>query len=440
MTDKKKVVIMGASGRDYHNFNMFFRNNRNYEVVAFTHAQVSVSTRVYPKALAGKLYTKDIPIFPEKFLTQIIKKYKVDEVVLAYSDLSYIDVMRKASAVLAAGADFSMMGPTSTMLESKKFVISVCGVRTGVGKSPTSRKIVHILKSLGKQVVVVRHPMPYQRDLRKEVVQRFSGVEDLKKQNCTIEEMEEYYPHIKDGTTVFAGVDYKEVLKAAEKEADVIVWDGGNNDLPFIRPNLHIVVADARRPGHEIMYYPGEANLRMADIVIVNKVDTAKPNDIETVVSNVMSVNPKALILKAALDRSVDRPELVRGKRVLLVEDGPTLTHGGLSFGAATLVAQSLGAYIVNPRDKAVGSIKSAYIQYPQLGTALPAMGYSKKQMGELEDTINAVDADSVLLGTPVDLREFMMINKPAARVSYELREIGKPDLREILIKALRKV
>jgi len=324
------------------------------------------------------------------------------------------------------------------MLKSKRPVISICGVRTGVGKSPTSRRIVQILKSLGKQVVVVRHPMPYQKDLTKEIVQRFSSVEDLRKQNCTIEEMEEYFPHIKEGTVVFAGIDYEMILKEAEKEADIIVWDGGNNDLPFIKPDLHIVVADARRPGHEVLYYPGEANLRMADVVIINKVDTAKPMDIDIVENNVKAVNPKALILKAALDRFIDKPELIKGKRVLLIEDGPTLTHGGLPFGAASLTAQNYGAYIINPRDKAVGSIREVYTEYPHLGAILPAMGYSKRQMNELQETINAVDCDSVIIGTPLDLREFLSINKPAAKVSYELREIGKPDLREIIIKFLK--
>lgn len=435
---RRKVVIAGASGRDYHNFNIFFRDNKNYEVVAFTHAQISVETKIYPKKLAGKLYPRGIPIYPERVLEKIIEDNKVDEVVLAYSDLSHLEVMHKASLVLAAGADFRLMGPETTMLKSKRPVISICGVRTGVGKSPTSRRVVKILKSLGKQVVVVRHPMPYQKDLTKEIVQRFSSIEDLTKQNCTIEEMEEYFPHIKEGTIVFAGIDYEKILREAEKEADIIVWDGGNNDLPFIRPDLHIVVADARRPGHELLYYPGEANLRMADVVIINKVDTAKPMDIETVENNVKNINPKALIIKAALDRFIDKPELIKGKRVLLIEDGPTLTHGGLPFGAASITAQNLGAYIINPRDKAVGSIRNVYAEYPHLGAILPAMGYSKRQMNELQETINAVECDSVIIGTPLDLREFLSINKPAAKVSYELREIGKPDLRDIIIKFLK--
>jgi len=434
---RRRVIIAGASGRDFHNFNVFFRDNKNYEVVAFTHAQIPVSTKIYPKELAGKLYPKGISIFPEKILPQIIEKYKADEVVLAYSDLSYVDVMHKASLALAEGADFRLMGPETTMLKSKRFVISVCAVRTGAGKSPTARKVVQILKSLGKQVVVIRHPMPYGKDLSEQTSQRFSSIEDLRKQNCTIEEMEEYYPHIKEGTVVYAGVDYEKILRQAEREAEIIVFDGGNNDLPFIKPNLHIVVADARRPGHELLYYPGEANLRMADVVIVSKVDTANPVDIETVISNVNMINPKAIIIKAAMPGSVDRPELIRGKRVLAIEDGPTLTHGGLGSGAASIIAKNLGAYIISPRDKAVGSIREVYSQYPHLGAVLPAMGYSKKQMEELQDTINAVECDSVLIGTPVDLREFLMINKPAAKVSYEIREIGKPDLRDVIIKSL---
>lgn len=437
--DRKRVVLMGAQGRDYHNFNVFFRDNKNYEVVAFTVAQIPEKNRFYPKELAGKLYPKGIPIYPEKTLPQIIKRDKVDEVVLAYSDLSYIDVMHKASIALAAGADFRLMGPESTMLKSKRFVISVCAVRTGAGKSPTSRKVCQLLKARGVKFVVIRHPMPY-GDLGKMVVQRFSTKSDLDKYGSTIEEREEYEPHIESSNIVYAGVDYQKILEQAEREADVIVWDGGNNDLPFIKPNLHIVVADARRPGHELMYYPGEANLRMADVVIVNKVDTANPVDIETVISNVSMINPKAIIIKAAMPGFVDRPELIRGKRVLAIEDGPTLTHGGLSSGAASIIAKNLGAYMISPRDKAIGSIKTIYSEYPHLGAVLPAMGYSRKQMDELEQTINSIECDSVLIGTPVDLRNLLNINKPAARVRYEIQEIGKPNLEDILNKFLRKV
>jgi predicted GTPase len=431
---------MGAAGRDFHNFNMFFRDNKNYDVVAFTAAQIpGIANRTYPKGLAGKLYPKGIPIFPEKLLPQMIKKYDVDEVVLAYSDLSYNDVMSKASIALAEGADFRLMGPKSTMLESKRFVISICAVRTGSGKSPTARKICQLLKAKGMKFVVIRHPMPY-GDLSKMAVQRFSTKSDLNKYGSTIEEREEYEPHLEAGNVVYAGVDYKEILKQAEREADVIVWDGGNNDLPFIKPNLHIVVADARRPGHELMYYPGEINLRMADVVVVNKVDTANPIDIETVISNVSMVNPKATIVKSAMPVFVDKPELVRGKRVLVIEDGPTLTHGGLGFGAASIIAKNLSSYMISPREKAVGSIREVYSQYPHLGAVLPAMGYSRKQIDELEQTINAVECDSVLIGTPVDLRNLLNINKPAARVRYEIQEIGKPNLEDILNKFLRKV
>lgn len=435
----KKVVIMGAQGRDYHNFNVFFRDNRNYQVVAFTVAQIPEKNRSYPKSLAGKLYPKGIPIFHEKYLPQIIKKYKVDEVVLAYSDLSHSDVMQKASLAMANGADFRLMGPESTMLKSSKFVISVCGVRTGVGKSPVCRKVCQLLKAKGVKFVVIRHPMPY-GDLAKMAVQRFATKSDLNKYDSTIEEREEYEPHIEAGNIVYSGVDYKEILKQAEKEADVIVWDGGNNDLPFIRPNMHIVVADARRPGHELAYYPGEINLRMADVVVINKVDTANPLDIETVASNVSIINPKAIIIKAAMPVSVDKPELVRGKRVLVIEDGPTLTHGGLNFGAASIVAKNLGAYMISPRDKAIGSIKDVYSEYPHLGAVLPAMGYSRKQMEELEQTINSVECDSVLIGTPAELRGLLSINKPAARVRYEIQEIGRPNLEEVLGKFLKKI
>jgi len=435
----KKVVIMGAQGRDYHDFNVFFRDNKEYEVVAFTVSQIQQINKTYPKSLSGKLYPKGIPIFPEKYLPQIVREKKADEVVLAYSDLSYADVMHKASIVLSAGADFRLMGPQSTMLESKRFVISVCGVRTGVGKSPAARKICQILKAKGVKFVVVRHPMPY-GDLSKMTVQRFSTKSDLNKYGSTIEEREEYEPHLEAGNVVYAGVDYKEILKQAEREADVIVWDGGNNDLPFIKPNLHIVVTDARRPNHELMYYPGEANLRMADVVIVNKVDTANPVDIETVIGNISMVNPKATIIKAAMPVFVDKPEMVRSKRVLVIEDGPTLTHGGLNYGAASIIAKNFGSYMISPRDKAVGSIKELYSLYPHLGAVLPAMGYSKKQMGELEQTINAVECDSVLIGTPVDLRNILNINKPAARVRYEIQEIGKPTLEDVINKILRKV
>ncbi len=439
MVKKRKVIILGAQGRDYHNFNVFFRDNKNYEVVAFTVAQIQMKNKVYPKSLAGKLYPKGIPIFHEESLPKLIKDYDVDEVVLAYSDLSHEEVMQKASLVMSCGAEFRLMGPKETMLKSKKPVIAVTGVRTGVGKSPTSRKVCKILKSKGIKFVVIRHPMPY-GNLEKMIVQRFSNKSDLEKYNSTIEEREEYEPHLEEGNVVYAGVDYEKILKEAEKEADVIVWDGGNNDLSFIKPDLLIVVADSRRPGHELLYYPGETNLMMADVVLVNKVDTANQMNVQQVIENIKLVNKNAIIIKTAMDRFVDKPDLIRGKRVLVVEDGPTLTHGGLDYGAGLIEAKNLGAFIITPRDKAVGSIKDVFAKYPHLGTVLPAMGYSKRQMEELQETINSVECDSVLIGTPVDLRNLLMINKPVARVRYEIREIEKPNLEDIISKFLRKV
>jgi len=439
MVEKRKVIIMGAQGRDYHDYNVFFRDNKNYEVVAFTVAQIQMRNKVYPKALAGKLYPKGIPIFHEESLPKLIKDYDVDEVVLAYSDLSHEEVMQKASLVMSCGAEFRLMGPKETMLKSKKPVIAVTGVRTGVGKSPTSRKVCRILKSKGIKFVVIRHPMPY-GNLEKMIVQRFSTKPDLEKYNSTIEEREEYEPHLEEGNIVYAGVDYEKILKEAEKEADVIVWDGGNNDLSFIKPDLLIVVADSRRPGHELLYYPGETNLMMADVVLVNKVDTANQINVQQVIENIKLVNRNAIIIKTAMDRFVDKPDLIRGKRVLVVEDGPTLTHGGLDYGAGLIEAKNLGAFIITPRDKAVGSIKDIFAKYPHLGTVLPAMGYSKRQMEELQETINNVECDSVLIGTPVDLRNLLMINKPVARVRYEIREIEKPNLEDIISKFLRKI
>ena len=436
---RKNVIIMGAAGRDYHNFNMFFRDNKDYKVVAFTHAQIPyIVNKYYPKVLAGKLYPKGIPIYSEDKLTKLIDKYKVNEVVLAYSDLSHLEVMERASLVLAHGADFRIMGPESTMLKSKRFVISVCAVRTGAGKSPVTRRICQILKSHRIKFVVIRHPMPY-GDLSKMIVQRFANRDDFKKYDTTIEEREEYELHVDQGDIVYAGVDYEKILREAEKEAKVIIWEGGNNDLPFIKPDLHIVVADARRPGHEVFYYPSEANIRMADVVIINKIGTSNPVDVEKVEFNVKAINPKAKIIRGAMPPFAERPELVERRRVLIIEDGPSLTHGGLPNGAASIVAKSLGAYVINPRMQAIGSIKDAYIKYPHLGAVLPAMGYSKKQMAELEQTINKVNCDTVLIGTPVDLRNLLNIDKPSVRVRYEFREIGKPDLEEILKRSLKK-
>ncbi len=422
---KTKVIIMGAAGRDFHNFNVFFRDNRDYEVVAFTAAQIpGIAGRSYPKELAGSLYEADIPIYPEEELTKLIKEQDIEQVVLAYSDLSHETVMQKASQVLAAGADFRLMGTKSTMLISKKPVISVCAVRTGSGKSPTSQKLVDILKEKGHRVVVVRHPMPY-GDLRKQECQRFASMEDCIRNECTIEEREEYEPYICCGTVVYSGVDFKKILDNVEKEADIIIWDGGNNDIPFFKPDLHIVIADPHRPGHELTYYPGEVNVRLADVIIVNKVDSARKEDVETVINNVKSINKKALIIKARSVITADEPELIKGKRVLVVEDGPTLTHGGMAFGAGVIAAKNYGAKeIIDPRSHAVGSIMEVYKNFRHLGAVLPAMGYSEAQMKELEMTINAADCDSVIAGTPIDLGRLLALNKPVVRVRYRIEEV----------------
>ena len=433
---KKRVIIMGAAGRDFHNFNVYFRGNDEYEVVAFTATQIpGIEGRTYPPELAGPNYPNGIPIYPEEELPSLIKKFNVDEVVFAYSDVSHEYVMHKASIALAAGADFRLMGPSTTMLKAKVPVVSVCAVRTGSGKSQTSRKVTKILRSNGYRVVVIRHPMPY-GDLRKQVCQRFATFEDLDKYECTIEEREEYEPHIRNGVIVYAGVDYEKILREAEKEADVIVWDGGNNDLPFYKPDLHIVVADPHRPGHELKYHPGEANLRMANVVVINKVDTAEPENIEKVENNVKKANPNAIIVKAASPMKVDNPELIKGKRALVIEDGPTLTHGEMPYGIATIAAKKLGANeIVDPRPYAVGSIVEAYKKYKHLGAILPALGYGEHQIRELEETINATPCDVVVVGTPIDLRRIVKINKPAVYVRYELQEVGSPNLEEILNK-----
>jgi predicted GTPase len=443
---KRKVVIIGAAGRDFHNFNMFFRGNKDYNVVAFTQAssqnlgEVGMPKRTYPKELAGRGYPNGIPILPEAKLADIIKKFKIDVAVMSYSDLPHMEVMHKASIANAAGADFWTMGTTSTMLESKKPVISVCAVRTGAGKSPTSRAVVETLHKIrpGLRIVAIRHPMPY-GDLVKQAVQRFASMEDMKKANCTIEEMEEYEPHIERGTIVYAGVDYEKILRAAEKEADLIIWDGGNNDLPFVKPDLHIVVADALRPGHEVSYYPGEANFRMADVLIINKVNEARPEDVAVVERNAKIANPAATIIKADLKVSVENNAALRGKRVLVVEDGPTLTHGGMNTGAGTVAALSSGAYTINPREYAVGTIKKVYEEYPHLGAILPAMGYNRAQLTELEETINAAHCDLVIIGTPVDLRKVIHINKPAVRVTYDLKDFTRPGLEDVLREFLRK-
>lgn len=424
---------MGAAGRDFHNFNVFFRNNRDYEVVAFTATQIpGIEDKNYPPALAGELYPRGIPIRPEDHLTPLIRDHHVDIVVFAYSDVTHEHVMHKASTVLAAGADFWLQGAESTMLKSNKKVISVCATRTGCGKSQTSRHITKILKTLGKRVVAVRHAMPY-GNLEKQKVQRFRTLEDLKKHDCTIEEMEEYEPYVEMGSTVFAGVDYEAILSEAEKEADVILWDGGNNDIPFYKSDLEIVVADPHRAGHELAYYPGEVNIRRAHVVIINKVDTADPADVLKVRENVYRVNPKAVVMEAASPIFVDAHEKISGKRVLVIEDGPTVTHGGMRFGAGTIAAQRFGASeIVDPRPWAKGTIAETFAKYP-IGNLLPAMGYGKEQMRDLEDTINSAECDLVIIGTPIDLSRVMNIRKPMVRVRYELQETGRPSLESLL-------
>ncbi|MCG0275430.1 MAG: cyclic 2,3-diphosphoglycerate synthase [Thermosediminibacteraceae bacterium] len=429
-----KTIIMGAAGRDFHVFNTYFRDNELYEVVAFTATQIpNIEGRKYPAVLAGKLYPDGIPIYPESQLEELIKEMEVDQVILAYSDVSHEDVMHKASRVLAAGADFRLMGPKSTMIKSTKPVVSICAVRTGVGKSQTTRRVCQILKDMGKKVVAIRHPMPY-GDLSQQICQRFATYEDLDIHKCTIEEREEYEPHIDMGIVVYAGVDYGVILKEAEKEADVIVWDGGNNDFPFYNTDLHIVLVDPHRPGHEMKYHPGETNLRMADVVVINKIETASPEGIDAVRRSIEEVNPKAQVIEAASPIFVEDPAAIKGKRVLVVEDGPTLTHGEMTYGAGYVAAKKFGASeIVDPRPFAVGSIKDTYAKYTHLSVILPAMGYGETQIRELEETINRAECDVVIIGTPIDLGRIMKINKPSVRVRYKLQEIGEPTLEDVL-------
>lgn len=436
----KKVLIMGAAGRDFHNFNLFFRNNRHYRVVAFTATQIpNIENRAYPGILSGPSYPRGIPIYSERMLAQLVRRKKIDVVVFAYSDVSYDYVMHKAALAMAAGADFWLMGPKSSMLRSKKWVISICAVRTGAGKSQTTRRVCEILKKKRIQYSVVRHPMPYGR-LSQSIVQKLSTMSDLDKYHCTIEEREEYEPHIKRGTTVFAGVDYQKILREAEKISDVVVWDGGNNDMPFYEPDLHIVVCDPFRIGHETSYHPGEANLRMADVVIINKVDTAPTENVRKLKKNIVEVNPKATIIEAQSPISVNRPELIRRRKALVVEDGPTLTHGEMTFGAGVVAAEKFkAAKIVNPKKYAVGSIRQAYVKYPRLGNVLPALGYGERQRKELEKTINSIPADVVIIATPVNLSRFIKLNKPAVKVSYELKEVSKPNLQDIITKLLKR-
>ncbi|MGD0494641.1 MAG: cyclic 2,3-diphosphoglycerate synthase [Candidatus Bathyarchaeia archaeon] len=431
---KTRVIIMGAAGRDFHNFNVYFRNNDAYEVVAFTATQIpGIGGRNYPPELAGSRYPDGIPIYQEEELPKLIRDYDVDQVVFAYSDVSHEYVMHKASIALANGADFRLMGPKTTMLKAKVPVIAVCAVRTGSGKSQTSRQVAKILKSKGLNVVAIRHPMPY-GDLTKQICERFASYEDLDRYDCTIEEREEYEPHIDNGIIVYAGVDYEKILREAEEEADVIVWDGGNNDLSFYKPDLCIVVADPHRAGHELAYHPGEANLRMANVIIINKVDTADPQKVKLVKENIKLVNPNATVLEAASPITADNPEAVRGKRALVIEDGPTITHGNMPYGAGVIFAQKFGAgAIVDPRPYAVGSIKEAYEKYRHLGAVLPALGYGGKQIAELKETIDRTPCDVVVIGTPIDLRRVITIKQPTVRVKYELKVLGPVSLEHVL-------
>ncbi len=431
---RKKIVIMGAAGRDFHNFNTTFRTNDDVEVIAFTATQIpNIEGRRYPTELAGENYPYGIPIVAEEELPELIQKHLIDQVVFSYSDVPYSYVMQKSALVNSLGATFSLLGPRFTMIESKVPVVAVCAVRTGCGKSQTTRRVAEILKAQGKKIVAIRHPMPY-GDLVKQAVQRFETLDDLKKHDCTIEEMEEYEPHIVNGSIVYAGVDYGAILEQAEKEADVILWDGGNNDMPFYKPDVFITVADPLRPGHELSYYPGEANLRMADTIVINKVDSANAEDIQTVRRNIRAVNPHATVIDAASPISVDDPSVIRGKRVLVVEDGPTLTHGEMKFGAGVVAAQRFGAAeIIDPRPFLKGSLVDTFAKYTGIGAILPAMGYGEQQMQDLNATINATDCDTVIIGTPIDLRRIIEIDKPSTRVYYNLQEIGSPTLDEVL-------
>ncbi|HEX2867571.1 MAG TPA: cyclic 2,3-diphosphoglycerate synthase [Ignavibacteriales bacterium] len=431
---RKNVLIMGAAGRDFHNFNVFFRNNKEYNVVAFTATQIpNIDGRVYPKELAGELYPEGIKIYDESELECLIDELKVQEVVFSYSDVPFNYVMTKASIVNAAGASFRLLGGDETQIKSSKPVVSVLAVRTGSGKSQTSRKVVEVLRAAGKRVVAIRHPMPY-GDLVKQKVQRFGSLEDLKYHNCTIEEIEEYEPHIALGGVIYAGVDYGAILAEAEKEADVILWDGGNNDMSFYKSDVTFTVVDPHRPGHELTYYPGNTSLRMADCAIINKIDSADAANILTVRNNIRKVNPTAKIIDGASPIFVDNPELIAGKRVLVVEDGPTLTHGEMEYGAGTIAAMNYGAAkIVDPRPYTVKSITATYQKYPKIGILLPAMGYGLEQVKDLEETINNTDCDSVVIGTPIDLGRILKINKPSTRVRYELQEIGAITVESIL-------
>lgn len=437
----EKVIIMGAAGRDFHNFNVYYRDNPRYKVIAFTAAQIpDIDGRFYPPELAGKMYPEGIPIYPEEKLAELIRKHKVDQVAFSYSDIQHVEVMHKASISMAEGADFTLLGATYTMLKSTKPVVSVCAVRTGCGKSQTSRKVCEIVKANGLAPVVIRHPMPY-GDLSKQIVQRFSCFEDFQTQQCTIEEREEYEPLVELGIVVYAGVDYGLILKEAEKEADVIVWDGGNNDTPFYHPDLHIVVFDPHRAGHELQYFPGETNMIMADVAIINKVDSAPPEKVKAVRENIEKYAGKADIVLAESSVLVTDPELIRGKRVLVVEDGPTLTHGEMTFGAGVIAARMhAAAEIIDPRPYAVGTIRETYRKYSHIDSVLPAMGYNKEQIRDLEETINSADCDLVLFATPIHLPRILTISKPVLRVRYKYQDHGSPTLEEVFSSRLKKL
>ncbi len=434
---KKNVIIIGAAGRDFHNFNTFFRDKDGYNVVAFTASQIpDIEGRKYPFTLAGKLYPDGIPIYSEAELPELIKKFNVDLCVFSYSDISYRSLMRLSSVVNAAGSDFALLGTQSTMIKSNKPVIAVCAIRTGCGKSQTSRRIIEILMEKGLKVVAIRHPMPY-GDLNEQKIQRFETIDDLSLHKCTIEEMEEYEPHVVRGNVIYAGVDYEAILRMAEndpKGCDIIIWDGGNNDFPFYKPDLMVTIVDPHRPGHEVAYYPGEVNMRIADVILINKIDSAEPGSIEIVKKNIAEVNPDAIVIEGSSPISVDNPDIIKGKRVLVVEDGPTLTHGEMKFGAGIVAAKKFGAAsIIDPRPYIIGKLKETFNKYPDIGLLLPAMGYGEQQLKDLEATINNTDCDSVIIGTPIDLGRIIRINKPHTRVYYELKEIGKPDFNEIL-------
>jgi len=440
---KKNVIIIGAAGRDFHNFNTYYRNNDLYNVVAFTAAQIpDIDGRKYPTELAGKNYPQGIPIYLEKDLPSLIKELKVDDCIFSYSDLPYQKVMSISAIVNAAGANFILLGPNDTMVKSTKPVIAVGAIRTGCGKSQTSRRVIEILIKKGLKVVAVRHPMPY-GDLAKQKVQRFAEIADLKKHECTVEEMEEYEPHIVRGNVIYAGVDYEAILRAAEQDpdgCDVVLWDGGNNDFPFYKPDLNITVVDPHRPGHELSYYPGEVTLRLADVAVINKMDTASPENIQIVRDNLTKLIPEAIVIDAASPVKVDDPSLIRGKKVLVIEDGPTLTHGGMKLGAGTVAAQKFGAReLVDPRPFTVGKLSETFRIYPNIGTLLPAMGYSDQQLKDLETTINKADCDSVVIGTPIDLNRLINIEKPNTRVYYDLQEIGDPNLQSVLDEFVKK-